>query len=163
MTTVSLIVAIGRNHEIGKGNQLPWHLPADLAFFKRTTSGHTVIMGRKTYESIGRPLPNRRNIIISRNAEYAAEGCEVFTSLETALAACRHEDEIFIMGGAQIYEQALALADKLYITQVDTQVAGADAFFPQWDKAQWQETSCQAHPADDKNSFDYTFLIFEKV
>jgi dihydrofolate reductase len=162
MTTVSLIVAIGRNREIGKGNQLPWHLPADLAFFKRTTSGHTVIMGRKTYESIGRPLPNRRNIIISRNKDYVAEGCEVFTSLQDALIACQGETEIFIMGGAQIYEQALAIADKLYITEVDTEVIGADAFFPQWDKNIWQEASREAHKADEKNSFDYAFVIFTK-
>ncbi len=161
MTLVSLIVAMGRNREIGKGNQLPWHLPADLAFFKRTTTGHTVIMGRKTFESIGRPLPNRRNIIISRNEDYVAEGCEVFTHVESALLACKDEHEVFIIGGAQLYQHALPLADTLYITQVAVEIPHADAFFPPWHEALWEEVRREPHPADEKNPFDYVFLILK--
>ncbi|WP_449435306.1 dihydrofolate reductase [Pedobacter steynii] len=125
---VSIVVAIAQNNAIGKNNQLLWHLPADLKHFKQITSGHTIIMGRKTYDSIGRPLPNRRNIVITRNMGLTIEGAEVVTTLEDALALCDNEDEVFIVGGAQIYEQALAKTHRIHLTTVHQNYDG-DTFF----------------------------------
>lgn len=136
MKDIILIAALDRERCIGKDNQLMWHLPGDLKRFKEMTTGHTVIMGRKTYESIGRPLPNRRNIVITRNASLQIEGCEMANSLERALDMCGHEKQVFIIGGAQIYSQALPLATKMELTRVDKSFHG-DAFFPEWDAQHW--------------------------
>ncbi|MDQ3245085.1 MAG: dihydrofolate reductase, partial [bacterium] len=149
---ISLIVAIGKNNEIGKGNALLWSLPADIKHFKGATVGHTIIMGRKTYESIGRPLPNRQNIVITRDTNYTKEGIEVAHSLEEAINISRlnldkeltEGQEVFIIGGAEIYKHALPIADKLYVTKVD-QDFEADTFFPTIDLNIWHETSIDIH------------------
>lgn len=158
---LSVIVAIDQKNAIGKDNRLLWHLPADLQHFKRITSGHTIIMGRKTYDSIGKPLPNRRNIIISRNKNLTIAGCDVVGSLDDALSLCREEKEVFIIGGAEIYRQALPLASKLYLTCVEME-ADADTFFPAIDPDEWQIVSEEKHAADEKNKYSYHFKVLEK-
>ncbi len=130
---ISLIAAVGKNLELGKDNALLWDLPGDMKFFRTTTAGHTVVMGRLTYESIGRPLPKRRNIVISRNADYKPEGVEVFSSFEDALAAC--ENNCFIIGGAMIYKLALPFADELILTEIENEYPDADVYFPEFDKS----------------------------
>lgn len=161
--TISIIVAAAENNAIGKDNQLLWHLPNDLKFFKRTTSGHTVIMGRKTYESVGMPLPNRRNIVITRQDDYALEDAEVVHSLEEALALSASDgEEIFIVGGAQIYEEALPLTEKLYFTRVHGTFEG-EAFFPHVQESEWELISKEEHKKDEKHDYAYTFLIYERV
>ncbi len=130
---ISLIAAVGKNLELGKDNALLWNLPGDMKFFRSTTAGHTVVMGRLTYESIGRPLPKRRNIVISRNADYKPEGVEVFASLEEALLAC--DNDCFIIGGAMIYSLALPFGDELILTEVDAEYPDADVYFPKFDKS----------------------------
>ena len=162
---ISLIAAIGKNNELGKGNDLVWKLPADQKFFRETTSEHTIIMGRKTWESIGRPLPSRRNIIITRDKSYKAEGVEVAHSLEEAVKLCKSDlptKEIFIIGGAEIYKQAMPIADKLYITHIDAEDSKADTFFPEIIPVVWNEISREEHQPDEKNPLPYTFSIYEK-
>jgi len=160
---LSLIAAIGNNNEIGKGNQLLCHLPADLKRFKTITLGHTIIMGRKTFESLPNgALPNRRNIVISRNPQLAVEGAEVYSSLDHALLKCIAETEVFITGGAQIYEQALPVADKLYITKIHAAFPEADAFFPKIDLNIWKEVGREFSPADEKNPYTFTFVEYER-
>lgn len=160
---ISLIAAIGENNEIGKGNALLFHLPADMKYFRKTTQGHTVLMGRKTFESIGKPLPNRRNIVITRNASYKPEGVEVAHSLAQALDFIKDKDEeIFVIGGAELYEQCLPIADKLYVTHVSTTDKKADAFFPEIIPIAWNEISHQEHKKDSENPYDYTFSVYEK-
>lgn len=156
MPKVSLIVAVAQNGVIGKDNDLPWKLSADLKYFKRLTSGHSIIMGRNTYESIGRPLPNRRNIVVSRQADYAAEGIEVVHSLEAAIALCEAEKELFIIGGAQLYSQAFDRADTFYITRVLADIEG-DTFFPEWCTSEFLLHSTIEGKADEKNQYDYCF------
>lgn len=157
---VSLIAAVASNGVIGSDNALPWRLSEDLKRFKALTLGHPVIMGRKTYESIGRPLPGRRNIVISRTAGYAAEGCEVAGSFGAALAACRTgSDEIFVIGGAQIYAEALPLARRLYLTEIHRDYAG-DARFPSFDRQRWRETSRERSRTADGLAFD--FAIYDR-
>ncbi|MCH7677888.1 dihydrofolate reductase [candidate division KSB1 bacterium] len=159
---ISLIVAIGKNNEIGKGNKLPWNLPADMKHFKKTTYLHAVIMGRKTFESIGRPLPDRRNIIITKNRKYKANGVEIVKSLEKAIALFQDiNEEIFVIGGAEIYKQAIKYADKLYITYIDKKFPAADTFFPKIGSG-WKEKSRQDFKADNKNLYNYSFLEYEK-
>lgn len=158
--TVSAIVAAAENNAIGKDNQLLWHLPNDLRFFKRTTTGHTVIMGRKTYESVGKPLPNRRNIIVTRQAGYTADGAEVVHSLAAALESCAGEEEVFVVGGAEIYQQALPIVNRIYLTRVHAALPG-DSFFPQLDRQSWRRVSADRHPADDRHAYSYTFEIYE--
>ena len=158
---VSIVVAIAQNNAIGKNNQLLWHLPADLKHFKQITSGHTIIMGRKTYDSIGRPLPNRRNIVITRNTGLTIEGAEVVTTLEDALALCDNEDEVFIVGGAQIYEQALAKTHRIHLTTVHQNYDG-DTFFPEIDKQVWKVINSEYHTPDEKNVVAYTFSTLER-
>nr|WP_121273499.1 dihydrofolate reductase [Pedobacter schmidteae] len=153
---VSLVVAIAENNAIGKDNQLLWHLPADLKHFKQITTGHTIIMGRKTYDSIGRPLPNRRNIVISRTAGLQIPGVEVTGSIADALALCAEETEVFIIGGAEIYKSSMALTDRIYLTRVHQSYA-ADAFFPEIDANLWEETDIEKHLPDEKNKVAYTF------
>jgi len=140
LMTLSIIVAIAENGVIGKGNNLLWHISEDLKRFKKLTSGHSIIMGRKTFESIGKPLPNRRNIVISRNTSIHAEGCEIANSIENALKLTQNEDEVFVIGGGQIYKQALPLANKLYLTRVHADYDG-DTFFPSVDTATWKLVS----------------------
>ncbi len=160
MTLLSLIAAIGQNRELGHNNQLPWHLSADLKYFREQTKGKPVIMGRKTYESIGRPLPLRENIIISRNPNYKAEGCHSCTSLAEAIKLAKSftDDEIMVIGGGQIYTEALNVADRLYITEVKKSVE-ADAFFPEFDTSIWQEKS-RTPQQEAETEFD--FVIYEK-
>lgn len=161
---ISIIAGIGKNNELGKGNALLWHLPADLAYFKKITSGHTVIMGRKTFESIGKPLPNRQNIVITRDASFSHEGVLVENSLDqiTSLSGLNRDSEVFIIGGAEIYKQAMNIADKLYITHIGAEDKNADVYFPIIDKNAWHEISREEHKADEKNPFDYSFVIYEK-
>ena len=158
---VSMIAAHANNRVIGKDNQLIWHLPADLKFFKNTTSGHTIIMGRKTYDSIGRPLPNRTNVVITRNKDFEAEGCEVFHALEDALSAHAHEEEVFIVGGAQLYEIGLEYAHRLYLTEIDAEFEG-DTFFPEYDTSVWKESWREAHEPDERNTYAFAFVRYEK-
>lgn len=161
---ISLIAAIGRNNELGKGNTLLWKLPADIQFFIKTTTGHPVVMGRKTFESIGRPLPKRRNIVITRDLNYKKDGVEVVHSLEEALELFPGEkEEIFIIGGAQIYKEVMPFADRLYITHIGAEDKGADAFFPEIIPVVWNEISHEEHQADEKNPLPYTFSIYEKI
>lgn len=158
---VSLVVAIAENNAIGKNNQLLWHLPADLKHFKQITSGHTVIMGRKTFDSIGKPLPNRRNIVITRNDRLQAEGIEFVKSLQEALTLTAGDDEVFIIGGAEIYKQSLALADRIYLTRIHQRYE-ADTFFPVVDLQYWREAMAEKHEADEKNPVPYTFSTLER-
>ncbi|MEK4425303.1 type 3 dihydrofolate reductase [Solibacillus sp. FSL K6-1523] len=155
---ISLIVAHDKNYVIGYENAMPWHLPGDLKYFKDMTMGKPIIMGRKTFESIGRPLPGRRNIVISRNAQYAAEGIEVVGSLDAALALVKDVEEIMIIGGAQIFEQSMEIADKLYITEIHHEFNG-DTYFPKYEA--WHRTSCQ-EPITAKEGFTFQYCIFEK-
>jgi dihydrofolate reductase len=162
---IASIVAVANNWCIGNNNELPWKQKADLQYFRTTTKGSVVIMGRKTYESIGRPLPKRRNIIITRQQDYSAPGIEVCHSLQEAIATATSDDiaqPVFIIGGAQIYAQSMPLIDRLYVTYINTVVDG-DAFFPEVDLSQWQEVSRISHPADEDNQYSYDFVIFEKI
>src|ERR1700759_5153043 len=144
--TVSIIVAIGENHAIGKGNQLLWHMPNDLKHFKDITSGRTIIMGRKTFDSVGKPLPRRRNIVVTRQ-DITIPGCEVVKSIEDGLALCEGEDEVFIGGGAEIYRQAMHLTDVIYLTIIHENF-DADTFFPEIDDKIWKETEREDFDAD---------------
>ncbi len=157
----SIIVAAAQNNAIGKRNSLLWRMPEDLKFFKKTTTGHTVIMGRKTFESVGKPLPYRRNIIITRQKDYNVEGAEVVHSLEEALAICNPKEENFIIGGAEIYSLAMDKVDRIYFTLIYAEFE-ADAFFPPILQDLWQLVSESYHNADDKNPYDYNFMIYEK-
>ena len=149
---ISIIVARSTQGVIGRDNELPWRLPADLKHFKRTTLGHPIIMGRNTWESLGRPLPDRRNIVISRTHGFSAEDAETFSSLEGALSACETSDQVFIIGGAQVYEQAIEFADEMIITEVQIDVVG-DAHFPEFEEEDWRVTNFEEHPPepDPKN------------
>jgi dihydrofolate reductase len=157
---VSQIAAMSENRVIGKDNQLLWHMPNDLKHFKNTTSGHTVIMGRKTFDSVGKPLPKRRNIIITRQT-ITIEGCEVVNSVEAALELCKDEDEVFIVGGAEIYKLSLHVTDRVYLTVIHHHFEG-DSFFPELVANEWKEVSRENHPADEKNAFAYTFITYER-
>jgi dihydrofolate reductase len=157
------IVAMTEDRVIGYQNRLPWHLPADLKHFKTITLGHPIIMGRKTYESIGKPLPNRMNIIISRDPNYQVLGCFVVPSIEAALAtAGPDQQEIFIIGGAEIFRQSLVRLERLYITLVHEEFEG-DTYFPAIDLNEWKEISREAHTADEVNHYPYTFIVLEKT
>lgn len=161
---VSIIVAASKNNAIGKNNELLWHMPADLKFFRKTTSGHAVIMGRKTFDSVGAALPKRRNIVITRQPNFQAENVEVVGSLGEALDICENEkDEIFIVGGAQIYEQAMHLTDRIYLTRINHDFEDADTFFPEIDDKKWQLEEVEHHESDDKNPYDYSFYLYAKV
>jgi len=161
---ISLIAAIGKNNELGKDNTLLWKLPADLKYFKETTSAHAVIMGRKTFESIGHPLPNRRNIIITRDVKYKKEGTEVAHSVSEVLDLFPDKDEeIFVIGGAEIFEQFMPIADRLYITHIGAEDKMADVFFPDIIPVVWNEILHTEHEKDEKNPFNYTFSVYEKL
>jgi dihydrofolate reductase len=160
MTLLTLVVARARNGTIGRNNTLPWRLPEDLAHFKRTTLGAPIIMGRKTWDSIGRPLPGRRNIVVSRNPALKLEGAEVVGSLEAAQLLCIGAEQVFLIGGAQLYAEALPSADRLVVTEIDADVEG-DAFFPTIDRTQWIETSREIHHSE-ANGFDYAFVTYDR-
>lgn len=161
----TIIVAVGDNGVIGKDNDLVWHMPADLAHFKNTTKNHWVLMGRLSYESVGKPLPKRTNVVISRRSDYHIDGAHVVSSLKAALdlAEAANQEEAFILGGAQIYKLALdeGLVDRMIITEVKGTFEG-DAFFPAWDKSQWVETERKEHPADEMNPYPYAFVYYNR-
>jgi dihydrofolate reductase len=159
--TISIIVAIGENNAIGKNNQLLWHLPADLRHFKVITSGHSIIMGRKTFDSVGKPLPNRRNIVVTRQ-DIKIEGCEVVKSIDEAIALCKGEDEVFIGGGAEIYRQAMDKTDRIYLTIIH-KMFDADTFFPEINFTEWVETAHEDYQPDEKNKLPYSFITLERV
>lgn len=156
---LSLIAAVADNGVIGVKGKLPWKLPADLQYFKKITMGHPIIMGRKTYESIGRPLPGRRNIVLSRIKHLSIPGCEVVSTLEAALQKFGETEEVFVIGGESIYKEALPFAHQLYLTQVHAQVEG-DTYFPHYEKSDWIEISREYHHADSDNQYTYSFVIF---
>ena len=158
---ISLIAAMANNRVIGLNNQMPWHLPADLQHFKKITLGKPIIMGRKTFESIGKPLPGRKNIIISRQNNLMLEGCTVCDSIETAIEAAMDAEEIIIMGGANIYQQTLPMADRMYLTFIDLDSDG-DAFFPKWDEKNWRINSTKKNNPDNKNQHPYTFVQLDR-
>lgn len=161
---VSQIVAVAKNGAIGKNNDLIWRLPADLKYFKEITTGHHIIMGRKNYESIGRPLPNRTSIIITRNKDYKAEGCIVVNSLTEAIAVAKanNETEAFIIGGGEIYNMSMDITDRIYYTLVHENF-DADTFYPVLDKKKWKESNKIDFKSDEKNPFDYSFIIFDPI
>ncbi|MFD0760674.1 dihydrofolate reductase [Lutibacter aestuarii] len=159
---ITIIAAIAEDNALGKDNQLIWHLPADLKRFKQVTSKHHVIMGRKTFESLGKPLPNRTNIIITRNPNYTIKGCVVVNSLKQAIEAAKEDENPFILGGAEIYKQAIEFADKLDLTFIHHKF-DADAFFPEIDTTIWKETSREFHKADEKNKYDYSFVSYKRI
>lgn len=158
---LSIIVAMDKNRVIGKDNDLPWRLSADLQHFKKITMGKPIVMGRKTYDSIGRPLPGRENIILTRDSSFKAEGCTIMHSLDEIFEYCEDQEEIMIMGGATLYEVTLKLANKLYITEVHAEVEG-DTWFPEIDFNNWTETSREDYKADEKNDFNFSFVQFER-
>jgi dihydrofolate reductase len=157
---LSLIVAADRNNLIGRDNQLPWHLPADLAFFKRTTMGAPMLMGRKTWESIGRPLPGRTSIVITRDPHYRTEGAIVVHSIEEALRAAGDAPELFVIGGAKLFEDTLPVADRIHLTRINHEFEG-DTWFPEIGP-EWREVSREEHGPDDKNPYPYAFITLER-
>jgi len=163
---VSLIVAADERNAIGKGGTMPWHLPDEWKYFRDTTMGKPVVMGRKTWESIPdgrRPLPGRRNIVVTRQEAYEAPGADVVTGVDEAVKlASTGSDEVFIIGGRQLYEYGVTIADRLYFTRVHTEVEGADTFFPFIDFLDWREVSRVEHPADDKHAYAFTQFVFER-
>ena len=163
MSKMSMIVAMAHNRIIGADNDMPWHMPADLKHFKATTMGKPVVMGRKTYESIGKALPGRRNIVITRDSSYQLSDADVAHDIDDALALCATEDEVMIIGGGSIYASLIEHADTLHLTFIDADVAG-DTEFPDWHQyGQWREVSRVAHQADDKNPHNYEFVQLVRV
>jgi len=160
--TISLIAAVGNNRVIGSNNQLPWHMPRDMKFFMNKTKGHYVIMGRKNFESINKkPLPNRTNIVITRDKDYEAPGAYVVHSLEEAIAKVGTDEEPFIIGGSEIYRQAISIIDRMYITRIYGDFEG-NSFFPEVDYSQWRLKKKDAYEADEKNPYPYAFFIYER-
>lgn len=157
---VAIIVAIGENNAIGKNNQLLWHMPNDLKHFKDVTSGRTIIMGRKTFDSVGKPLPKRRNIVVTRQ-DITIPGCEIVKSIQDGLALCKGEDEVFIGGGAEIYKLAMHLTDRIYLTIIHKSF-DADTFFPEIDKSEWKEVKREDFEPDEKNPLPYSFITLER-
>jgi dihydrofolate reductase len=158
---ITVIAAVAENNALGKENQLLWHLPDDFKRFKSLTSGHYIIMGRKTFESFPKPLPNRTHVIISRQANYQPEGCIVVNSLEQALEACPKTEEVFIIGGGEIYKQSIAVADKLDLTKVHASFE-ADTHFPEVDLSEWQLVFEEHHPKDERHDYAFTFQTFSR-
>lgn len=158
---VSIIVAMALNHTIGINNTLPWRCPEDLKHFKKLTMGHRMIMGRKTFDSIGKPLPGRTTVVVTRNPSLSIEGCIVTRSLDEAIKTCANDEEIFIVGGADIYTQALSLASKLYITEIQQEVKG-DANFPAFDKNEWREISRDKHTQQEPQALKFDFVTYRR-
>lgn len=161
---ISFIVAMDDNRVIGKDNQLPWHLPEDLKFFKRVTMGHPIVMGRKTFDSIGRPLPGRENMVITRNTDFQFDGCTIFYGLDEFLAFSEQktEEEFFVIGGAEIFKQLLGKADRLYITEIHASFDG-DTFLPTIEMNDWKEISREKGLKDEKNPYDYEFVVYDRM
>jgi dihydrofolate reductase len=159
--TISLVVAASKNNVIGRDGGLPWHLPDDLRHFKRLTTGKPVIMGRRTFESIGRPLPNRHNLVMTRDADYVAEGCDVVTSVSEALDAAAGAGEVMVIGGGQVYRDFLPRADRIYLTRVQADVDG-DTRFPEIGEAEWLLVSTEHHAADDRHDYAFDLMVFER-
>ena len=163
----SLVVAVAENRVIGRNNQLPWRIPEDLKFFKRATMGKPIIMGRRTYESIGKPLPGRTNIVVTRSADYEAEGVKVVNSLTKAMMLSKEVGEeqwvgeVAIIGGAEIFRESLDFADRIYLTEVHAEVEG-DVYFPEYDKSAWEEVSRQDFKAEGDNPYDYSFVVLQR-
>ncbi|OIQ21823.1 MAG: diacylglycerol kinase [Flavobacterium sp. MedPE-SWcel] len=159
--TITLIAAAAENNALGKDNKMVWHLPDDFKHFKKLTTGHAIIMGRKTLESMNGPLPKRTNIVITRQKDYTYDGCTIVHSLDEALAVCNNDDEVFIIGGGEIYKQAIDKADKIELTRVHT-TTDADAYFPEIDTIKWQLTKEEYHSKDEKHKLDFTFQTWIK-
>lgn len=159
---LTIIVAMARNRVIGRNNALPWRLPADLQHFRRITLGKPVVMGRKTYESIGRPLPGRDNIVVSTDRDYHAIGCRVTHSIQDTLASLQEMPEVMVIGGASLYQETLACAGRIYLTLVHADVAG-DTWFPELDAGQWRQVNREDFLADERNNYDYSFIHLERV
>ncbi len=159
---LSLIAAVAENNVIGKNNNLIWHLPNDLKYFKKITSEHTIIMGRKNFEAIGRALPNRKSVVISRNKNYKAKDCVVVNNIEEAVNQAKGDDEPFVIGGGEIYKQMLSLVNKIYLTRVHASFKG-DTFFPELDKREWKLISEEKNKVDDKHKYPYTFFVYERI
>jgi dihydrofolate reductase len=160
---ISFIVAMDENRVIGKDNELPWHLPEDLKFFKRTTMGHPIAMGRKTHESIGRVLPGRENIVITRQLDYKSNNATVFYPMEEFVEYCRkQDDEIFVIGGAEIFKETFAYADRLYITHIYEEFEG-DTYFPEFNETEWELISCEKGIKDEKNPYKYEYRIYDRM
>jgi|SRR5690554_1699611 len=157
---IAFVVAMDENGLIGRDNDLPWRLSADLQYFRRITMGKPLVMGRYTHESIGRPLPGRQNIVVSSLQDYRAEGCDVVQSVDEALRVAGKEDEIMVIGGSSLFEQLFDRADRIYLTRVHAELEG-DTWFPDWDKTQWRQISRESHPADEKNQYAYSFEVYE--
>jgi dihydrofolate reductase len=164
---ISLIAAVSKNHVIGKNNDLPWSLPDDMKFFMNTTKGHHCIMGRKNYDSIPekfRPLPNRTNIVVTRQKDFQAPGCIVVNAIDEALAVARKngEEETFVIGGAEIYRSTMEQTDRMYLTEIEAVIEG-DTYFPEFDKKIWKEVKRQHHGADERHQYAFDFVVYEKI
>lgn len=159
---ISILVAMARNRTIGINNTLPWHIPEDLKRFKALTMGHCMVMGRKTFDSIGKPLPGRTSIVVTRNRDLKIEGCTMAHSLQEAIAACANDDEIFIVGGAELYTLALPMTDTLYVTEIQQHVEG-DAHFPQFDRAHWQEISREKRTQEAPQVLECHFVTYQRI
>jgi dihydrofolate reductase len=160
--SVSIIVAMARHDVIGRAGTLPWHLPDDLRRFKQITLGHAIVMGRKTYESIGRPLPGRRNIVVTATPSYQAPGCLCVSSLPAAIMAAGNDPEIMVIGGHALYDAALPIATRLYMTEIDAEIQG-DVYFPPFERAEWCETAREFHPRDTTHAYAFSFVVLERV
>jgi dihydrofolate reductase len=158
---ISLVAAMSRHRVIGFGGKMPWHLPAELAYFKKITLAKPVLMGRRTFESIGRALPQRRNLVLSGQRDLQLPGCEMYSALEAALAAVSNDEELMVIGGAELFRQTLPLAQRLYLTFIDYEFPG-DAYFPEWDQTQWREIASAHHPTDAKNPLTFRTVLLEK-
>ncbi|MGM0835044.1 MAG: dihydrofolate reductase [Bacillota bacterium] len=158
---ISMIVATDRNGLIGKDNDMPWRLPEDLTYFKRITTGSTVVMGRNTFESIGKPLPNRENIILTRNSDYHVEGCKTLPSIERLKEMAQSEEEVFVIGGANIYMQAMPFTETLYLTYIDEEFVG-DTYFPEIEESEWKLVSEEKGVKNEKNPYDYFFRVYKR-
>jgi dihydrofolate reductase len=159
---ISIISAIGKNNEIGKSNKLLWYLPLDMKHFKETTNGKTIVMGQKTFESIGRPLPNRKNIVLTLDKNFKANNVEIFFSIDEMLDALKNEEEIFIIGGGMIYKEFLKIADRLYLTHVDASFDEADTFFPEINYKNWEKIKSEVYKKDKNNIYNLEFALYVK-
>ena len=158
----TLVVAMAHNRVIGRDNQLPWRLPDEIAYFKKVTMGHPIVMGRRTYESIGRPLPGRMNIVVTHNRDYAAPGCTVVGSLDEAWRAAGDAAEVCVIGGTSLFRESLPIADRIHLTEVEAEVPG-DTYFPDFDRGQWRETEIERHPADARHAYPFRILRLDRV
>jgi len=158
----SLVVAVASNGVIGRDNQLPWKLPDDMAYFKRVTMGHPVVMGRRTYESIGKPLPGRLNIVVTHNRDFEAPGCTVVGSLDDAWKAAGDADEVSVIGGTTLFGETLPIADRIHLTEMLAAVPG-DTFFPAFDRSQWRESEVSRHAADDRHAYPFRIVVLDRL